>query len=236
MASDSGAPGSRPGCKVGRPEWWPRPSASIDCLAVLPVVVATHTGVMTGKSLAPTARSVDRPSRIGTTLSRRTGCPEDERRRGSIMRASRVARVVGLTMAIGMVACRTGQGRLDLGGAGSKGAGSTRRDISRRPSPISTGCSARQPTHRDPQPARHLLSANRAARRRPSPTSIGSIVGAFRQRGVFSGIDLWFAESFGNRGIALLMLGRDQEALESFQQARLLVEHAAEPAATPIRG
>src|SRR5262249_13692316 len=28
-----------------------------------------------------------------------------------------------------------------------------------------------------------------------------------------------FAENWGNRGIALLMLGRDQDALESFQQA-----------------
>lgn len=33
------------------------------------------------------------------------------------------------------------------------------------------------------------------------------------------GADPYYAESFGNRGIALLMLGQDQEALESFQQA-----------------
>src|SRR5262245_33987691 len=31
--------------------------------------------------------------------------------------------------------------------------------------------------------------------------------------------DPYYPDSFGNRGIALLMLGRDQEALESFQQA-----------------
>jgi tetratricopeptide (TPR) repeat protein len=31
--------------------------------------------------------------------------------------------------------------------------------------------------------------------------------------------DPYYAESFGNRGIALLMLGRDQEALESFQRS-----------------
>jgi tetratricopeptide (TPR) repeat protein len=34
--------------------------------------------------------------------------------------------------------------------------------------------------------------------------------------------NLWYAESYGNQGIALLMLGRDQEALDSFREAARL--------------
>ncbi len=50
----------------------------------------------------------------------------------------------------------------------------------------------------------------------------GAFQGAFNE--TTAGITLpspdpWYPEAFGNRGIALLMLGRDQEALESFQQA-----------------
>ena len=48
--------------------------------------------------------------------------------------------------------------------------------------------------------------------------------------------DPYYPDSFGNRGIALLMLGRDQEALDSFQQVGEPVEPAVELSAATRAG
>ena len=94
-----------------------------------------------------------------------------------------------------------------------------------------SGARAAPPRYRGPAQARRLLCRDQPARQGPGRLrrrqSLRRVV-----REVFNGgfntntaglslpsTDPFYPNSFGNRGIALLMLGRNQEALDSFQQA-----------------
>ena len=146
------------------------------------------------------------------------------------MWASRVARVVGLTMAIGMVVSLPARGdstsAAQVEGRRLYHAGHFAEAI-----PYFNQVLARQPNHieilnlrgicylRTDQPQKALADFDRINRR---SVQAARVLGDFFQSS--AGIpepsaDLWFGESYGNRGLALLMLGRDQDALESFQQA-----------------
>ncbi len=147
------------------------------------------------------------------------------------MWASWDARVLGLTMALSvMVATATRGGSTsaaELEGLRLYNTGQFAEAI-----PHFNEVLERHPNHakilnlrgicylRTEQPEKALPDFERINRR--------SVQAAIHARfGLFAGpagipatpVDLSYAESYGNRGIALLMLGRDQDALQSFQQS-----------------
>ena len=147
------------------------------------------------------------------------------------MRAPRIARVIGVVLAIGIVAPAPARGNSTTA-AQTEGlrlyhAGNFAEAI-----PYFDQVLARHPNNaeilnvrgicylRTEQPERALVDFDRINRRGVQASRIFS--GGFfpSSMGLTEPpVDLSYAESHGNRGIALLMLGRDQDALESFQQS-----------------
>src|SRR5262249_45730766 len=149
-------------------------------------------------------------------------------RRGSVMEALRVVRIAIMTWVLGMAAAFPARG---------DGTSAARTEGMRH---YSAGRFAEAIPYFDHVVARHrrdlevLLRRGTCSLRTDQPEkAIADFDRVNNHERPFThscGIDLLspispnprtvdFAESWGNRGSALLMLGRDQEALQSFQQA-----------------
>jgi tetratricopeptide (TPR) repeat protein len=138
------------------------------------------------------------------------------------MWSSKVARVIGFMMAMGIVAASPARGdstsasqeeglRLYSAGNFAEAIPYFDQVLARHHNNVQV-LNARGVCYlRTEQPEKALADFDRINRR---SVQAANLWGGF--------VDLWFAESYGNRGIALLMLGRDQDALESFQQSMSL--------------
>ena len=147
------------------------------------------------------------------------------------MRASRDARVLWLTMALSVLVVTSARGgstsAAELEGVRLYRAGKFAEAI-----PYFNQVLARHPNHakilnlrgicylRTDQPEKALPDFDRINRRSVQAARIFANGFFPASMGIpQQPVDLWYPESYGNRGIALLMLGRDQDALESFQRS-----------------